>query len=210
MTELSTPEPESLNMILSAKRLEPLTGHQAVQFQIYLELILKWNQRMNLTAIRDRTGILNRHFVECINCARALPAGIETALDFGSGAGLPGVPIAICRPEISVTLAESQTKKAAFLNEVVRALTLSARVFAGRAEKVGVKFDCVAMRAVDQMAKAVSYATDLVAQRGWLALMATVGTESEATASAGKEFRWEKGMPLTGSAEGILLLGRRD
>ena len=79
-----------------------------------------------LTAIRDEEGILTRHFVESIVCARALPAGIATLLDVGSGAGFPGIPIALCRSEIAVTLAESQGKKAAFLQEAVRVLGVAA------------------------------------------------------------------------------------
>ena len=84
--------------------------------------------------MRDEQGILSRHFVESIVVARELPQGIRTLLDFGSGAGLPGIPIALCRPEIAVTLAESQGKKAAFLQEAVRVLAISAMVHAGRAE----------------------------------------------------------------------------
>ena len=71
---------------------------------------------------------------------------MATLLDFGSGAGLPGIPIALCRPEICVTLAESQAKKAAFLQEAARTLTLSSKIFAGRAEKLTDTYDCVAMR----------------------------------------------------------------
>ncbi len=112
---------------------------QNKQFTDYISLIIRWNARTNLTSIRDETGIIQRHFVESIACAQALPAGIQTLLDFGSGAGFPGIPIAICRPEIAVTLAESQNKKAAFLQEVTRVLECSTwsnpiRVHAGRAE----------------------------------------------------------------------------
>ena len=92
---------------------------------------------MNLTAVRDPQQIQARHFVESIACARNLPADIGSLLDFGSGAGFPGVPIALCRPAIRVTLAESQNKKASFLMEVVRVLKLSSKVFAQRAENLG-------------------------------------------------------------------------
>src|SRR5207342_666778 len=106
----------------------------AGQFQAYLELLLRWNARLNLTAIRDQEGILSRHFVESIACARAVPEEVATLLDFGSGAGFPGIPIALCRPEIVVTLAESKAKKAAFLQEALRTLALRANVRAKRAE----------------------------------------------------------------------------
>ena len=120
-----------------------------------------------------RRGHLSRHFIESIAVARNLPLGIGTLLDFGSGAGLPGIPIALCRPEIVVTLAESQSKKAAFLQEVVRVLGLEAKVHAQRAEVLRTVFDCVTMRAVDKMPKAVAAAVPLVAPAGWLALMTT-------------------------------------
>src|SRR3954465_8932917 len=130
-----------LNTLLSEVGLKQLDPSQEDRFGRYLELLVKWNERMNLTAVRDRGEIMRRPFVECIGCAQVLPAGIGELLDFGSGAGFPGIPIAICRPEIAVALAESQAKKAAFLNEVVRTLDLKASVFAGRAESITRSFD---------------------------------------------------------------------
>ena len=90
------------------------------QFSTYLELLLRWNARLSLTAIREPGQIIRRHFAECAFAAQHLPADIESLLDYGSGAGLPGIPFAICRPEIRVTLAEAHGKKASFLREVVR------------------------------------------------------------------------------------------
>src|ERR1700739_2299273 len=127
------PETGNLTSLLSATSLGPLSPEIAAKFDEYLALILRWNARMNLTAIREPNEILRRHFVESIACAQELPTVILTLLDFGSGGGFPGLPIALCRPEISVTLAESQGKKAAFLNEAVRTLNLNTKVFAGRA-----------------------------------------------------------------------------
>ncbi len=142
-------------------------------------------------------------------CAQALPAGIRTLLDLGSGAGLPGIPIALCRPEIKVTLAESQGKKAAFLQEAVRVLGLSAAVHAGRAELLTLPFDCVTLRAVDRMPRAVSAAVRLVAPGGWLALMTTEGELSALQAAASTEFSWRTTVPLPGSIERLLALGER-
>ena len=123
-----------LNEILAEFGQKPIHLLHSKRFEEYLFLLLRWNARVNLTAIRDEEGILRRHFVESIVCARALPAGITSLLDFGSGAGFPGIPIALCCPEIAVTLAESQGKKAAFLSEAVRVLGISAKVHSGRAE----------------------------------------------------------------------------
>src|SRR6202021_1640898 len=152
---------EKLNAMLTSASLDPLDEVLSARFEDYLALLVKWNGRINLTAIRDEEGVLARHFVESIACAKALPADIGTLLDFGSGGGFPGVPIALCRPEIAVTLAESQGKKAAFLQEAVRVLDLPATVHAGRAESLSGQFDCVTLRAVDRMQQAIRTASGL-------------------------------------------------
>ena len=106
-----------LTELLADTGLGMLDAEEARLFEIYFSLLIRWNARVNLTSVRSQEGILSRHFMESIACARALPAEVSTLLDFGSGGGFPGIPIAICRPEIAVTLAESQGKKAAFLQE---------------------------------------------------------------------------------------------
>jgi 16S rRNA (guanine527-N7)-methyltransferase len=185
-----------LNRLLAHAEMPSLSQELSDRFETYLGLLLRWNARTNLTAIRDEDGILSRHFVESIACADAVPSGTSTLLDFGSGAGFPGIPIALCRPEISVTLAESQTKKAAFLHEAIRTLGLSASVHAGRAETLAATFDCVTMRAVDHMQKAVSVAARLVCRGGSLVLM-TTGPESVLLKRhAGRGFTWNPAIRL--------------
>jgi 16S rRNA (guanine527-N7)-methyltransferase len=198
-----------LNVLLAEAGLAPLDTAQADRFEDYLSLFVRWNTRINLTAIRDEDGILFRHFVESIACARALPGGLATLLDFGSGGGFPGIPIALCRPEIAVTLAESQGKKAAFLQEAVRVLGISAKVHADRAETLRAVFDCVVLRAVDRMTEAVEMAAQLVAPSGWLALMTTDGEVAQLQSAAGAGFSWAKAIPLPGSTERLLALGMR-
>jgi 16S rRNA (guanine527-N7)-methyltransferase len=126
----------------------------------YLELLLKWNSRTNLTAIRDPQEIVRRHFGESLFAGLHLAPEADTVLDFGSGAGFPGLPIAILRPEISVTLAESQNKKATFLREVVRTLSLLVEVWPARVETMPESrtFHTVTLRAVDNMSAALSAA----------------------------------------------------
>lgn len=196
-----------LQELLAAAGLPALTADQQVHFENYLALLLRWNARVNLTAIRDEDGILSRHFVESIACAHALPAEIATLLDFGSGAGFPGIPIAICRPEIAVTLAESQGKKAAFLSEAVRVLGLSAKVHSGRAEALRAVFDCVTLRAVDKMGLAVQAATRLVPAGGWLAPLTTHAELEKLKVVADAEFSWLTPIALPGSDDRILVLG---
>jgi 16S rRNA (guanine527-N7)-methyltransferase len=185
--------------------LETLDPATAAKFADYYALLLRWNARTNLTAIRDQEGVLSRHFVESIACARALPHGIATLLDFGSGAGFPGIPIALCRSEIAVTLAESQGKKAAFLREAVRTLNLPIHVHSGRAEMLTAKFDCVTLRAVDHMAEAVRDASTLVSMDGWLTVMTT---EGECEQLRGDLHSWQDPVALPGSNHRMLVLAR--
>jgi 16S rRNA (guanine527-N7)-methyltransferase len=201
---------QKLNRILVDVGQSPLSLEVSSQFEAYLALLLRWNSITNLTAIRDEDVILRRHFLESIACARALPEEIHTLLDFGSGAGFPGFPIAICRPGIAVTLAESQTKKAAFLREVARVLGIAVEVWGGRAESVvGRTFDCVTLRAVDKMQKAVKAGANLVAPGGWLALLTTQGASAGLRAAAGPAFEWSAGIGLPGAEQRIVLRGRR-
>jgi len=199
----------SINDALKAAGMEGLDSQVFASFESYLELILRWNARTNLTAVRDPEGIIQRHFLESIACARMLPVGIATLLDFGSGAGFPGIPIALCRPEISVTLAESQGKKAAFLQEAVRELELKARVFAGRAETLSDKFDCVTLRAVDRMEHAIRAAGVLVRLGGWLAPMTTTSNLPKLQWALGTEYTWAAPKAVPGSEQRILALATK-
>lgn len=198
-----------LNRLLAEAGLAPLDDAQTNLFEAYLSLFVRWNSRTNLSAVRQPEAILPRHFVESIACARAIPAGLSTLLDFGSGGGLPGIPIALCRPEIAVTLAESQGKKAAFLKEAVRTLAISATVFSGRAETLAEKFDCATLRAVDKMRQAVESGAQLVKAGGWLALMTTRAEGLALQQSAGAAYGWQEAVALPGSDDRILMLGRK-
>ncbi len=113
----------------------------------HYQLLVKWNRVLNLTSIRDAEGAVVRHYCECLFFASLLP---ETGrvLDLGSGAGFPGVPIAVLRPEIYVTLLESHQRKAVFLKEAARELA-NVDVLAKRAEDISVTWDLVVSRAVD-------------------------------------------------------------
>jgi 16S rRNA (guanine527-N7)-methyltransferase len=195
---------------LESAGLAPLGQALGASFAAYLSLILRWNQRINLTSVRDEAGIISRHFVESIACAVALPTGIGTLLDIGSGGGFPGIPIALCRPEISVTLAESQGKKAAFLHEAVRVLGITVRVLPARAESELTVYDCITLRAVDRMQDAVHLAAELVRQGGWLALMTTESEASLLQSAADSSFAWFPPIGLPESAERLILIGQKN
>lgn len=199
---------ERLDSLLKDAGFAVLDGTTVEKFENYLSLIIRWNSHINLTSLRTEDAIISIHLAESIACARALPEGIASLLDFGSGAGLPGVPIALCRPEIAVTLAESQGKKAAFLQEVVRVLKIPVRVHAMRAETIGGVFDCVVLRAVDRMPRAVGAAVPLVKPEGWLALMTTDVEFPRLQAVAGAGFCWANPIRLQDSRSRVLALER--
>jgi 16S rRNA (guanine527-N7)-methyltransferase len=173
----------------------------------YLDLLLKWNARTNLTAIRDPEEIVRRHFGESLFAARHLP-DCSTLLDLGSGAGFPGVPIQLLRPRIAVTLAESQGKKASFLREAVRTLGLKSEVWAGRIEAMPAdrRFEVVALRAVDKMPDALALAG--VRSSGYVVVL---GTPSPAFGAAiGEGFRLSDSFEIPESLNRrVLVLSKR-
>jgi 16S rRNA (guanine527-N7)-methyltransferase len=199
-----------LSALLAEAGFESLTSSQADRFAKYIDLFLRWNEKTNLSAIREEDEILRRHILESIQCARTLPAGLTSLLDFGSGGGLPGIPISILHPDIEVTLAESQIKKATFLNEVVRTLSLNAKVHSARAELLNRKFDCVTLRAVDKMTEAVQAASHLVSSNGWMVLMTTAADTATHQAAAGPNFTWIPPTPILASDSRLILLGHKN
>jgi len=185
-----------------------LPGSCYDQFSDYLELLLRWNARLSLTAIREPAQIIRRHFAECAFAAQHLPVDIESLLDYGSGAGLPGIPFAICRPEIRVTLAEAQGKKASFLREVVRTIGTETEVYDGRVEKMaqGRPFHAVSMRAVEKMELAIPIALRMVER--YLVLLTTERSAREYGKLA-PELRWLDPVRLPNSDQMILAIGGR-
>jgi 16S rRNA (guanine527-N7)-methyltransferase len=181
--------------------------HIHAQLAVYLDLILKWNARTNLTAIRTPEEIVRRHFGESLFVGARL-GECPTLLDFGSGAGFPGIPIQLLRPDIQVTLAESQGKKASFLREVIRALNLPTEVWPARVQAIPAtrQFHTITLRAVDKMEAAVAEAARRATHR--VALLTTRQAQLEVPALA-EAFRFAEPIPLPQSSEGILLIADR-
>ena len=148
---------------------EGLPGGVYEALSTYVDVVMRWNARTNLTSIRDAETLVQRQVGESVFASRFLAPGLSV-LDFGSGAGFPGIPLALAVPGLRVTLAESQGKKASFLREVVRTLSLDAEVFSGRVEALPAArvFDAVVMRAVDHSAAMLPVAGPRVVPGGSL------------------------------------------
>ena len=115
----------------------PATEEQVLQIQQYMRILLIWNEKVNLTAIRKPLEILYRHFCESMYAAEAIPVKNGRLADIGSGGGIPGLPLKIMRPDLQVFLVESNIKKVTFIAEVIRELGLSgAQVLGGRYQEL--------------------------------------------------------------------------
>jgi 16S rRNA (guanine527-N7)-methyltransferase len=136
----------------------------------YLDLLIRWNAAYNLTAVREPRQMVVRHLLDSLSILPFVQG--STLADLGSGAGLPGVPLAIARPEIAVTLVDSNGKKARFLREAVRTLPLpNARVLQQRAQELDETFDCITARAFTSLGKMLEWGGHALARDGvWLAL----------------------------------------
>ena len=130
--------------------LPELSARQLGQLYDHYELLIRWNQRMNLTTVKPGTETVTRHYCESLFFAAQFPPGNDriSVLDLGSGAGFPGIPMAILKPEWHVTLLESSQRKAVFLRESTRHLG-NVTVRAERMEQTQEHGDWVVSRAVD-------------------------------------------------------------
>ena len=162
----------------------PLSASQIDQFQRYYDLLLEWNARMNLTAITEHEEVQTKHYLDSLAgipiIAEELnesvpPARALHAIDVGTGAGFPGIPLKIAWPALKLTLLDGTGKKITFLTEVVAALNLSGvRVVQGRAEEVAhdaafrAQFDLVTARAVARLNTLVEYLLPLARQDGFV------------------------------------------
>jgi 16S rRNA (guanine527-N7)-methyltransferase len=206
-----------------------LSASQLQGISTYIDILKRWNARINLTAIRDEEEIVTRHFGESIFAARHLfpiTAHVATdafvrqpelssqihVADLGSGAGFPGVPIKLWAPEISLTLIESNQKKTAFLREVARALTLTnVNIQKVRAEELNPDqiFDLVTLRAVERFAAVLPTASSLIAPDGRFALLIGSSQVKEAQTIL-PELSWQPEIPIPGSKARILLVGTKE
>ena len=160
----------------------------AEKLELYARLLVQWNERMNLTAITDPEGILRKQFVDSLTALPHLPAGPCRLIDVGTGAGFPGVPLAVVRGDLQLTLLDSLNKRLVFLRELCAALELPVTLIHARAEEGGrqpalrEQFDVATARAVAALPVLAEYCLPFVKQGG--RFIAMKGPEGEAEAAA--------------------------
>jgi 16S rRNA (guanine527-N7)-methyltransferase len=184
---------------------------QIVLIHKYMAILRQWNEKLNLTAIRDPLEILYRHFCESMYAAVAVPGDFGRLADIGSGAGFPGIPLKILRPEIELFLVESNIKKGTFLAEVVRELELTnARVLISRYEELLEELaplDYVCSRAVGEFGPFLDWAASerLSARRSLL----WIGGRDLDEVRKSEMWDWQEPIPVPHSLRRHLLVGVR-
>jgi 16S rRNA (guanine527-N7)-methyltransferase len=185
----------------------------------YINLLRRWNQRVNLTAVRNEDEIVTRHFGESLFTAVHLFPDARShdwvndnklsLADLGSGAGFPGIPIKMWSPNLALTLIEANHKKAAFLGEVSRALRLTnVNIESARAETIPQSFETVTVRAVEHFGDILPVANRLIADSGRLALLISRPQVSEAQAVLPR-LEWQDFRAMPGSESRVLFVGSK-
>ena len=167
-----------------------LTGEQLDKFQLYMEMLLEWNEKLNLTAIKEPMQVAEKHFLDSLTVLSAcsIKQGARV-LDVGTGAGFPGIPMKIMRPDLEVTLLDGVNKKLNFLGELCQALGISCARVHKRAEEAGrdasmrESFDVVTARAVAALNVLCEYCLPLVKMKGFFVAMKGPGVGEEVEAA---------------------------
>ena len=174
-------EGESERLLLATQTLGlSVSPDQIEQLVAYVDLLEKWNRAYNLTAIRDRREIVDRHLIESLSIAPFLSG--DSRVDVGTGAGLPGIPLAIIEPGVHYVLLDSNGKKTRFLSEVKRALALTnINVETTRVEswRPGRHFDAVVTRAFADLGTTLERVDHLMGSQGMLFAMKTESASKE-------------------------------
>lgn len=169
-----------------AKQIEiMLDKKQIEQFYQYMQILLEWNEKINLTAITKPEEIILKHFIDSITIAKYIQKNAKI-VDVGTGAGFPGMPLKIIREDIEVTLLDSLNKRIYFLEEVIKQLKLKeieaihARVEEfGKNEKYRETFDYATSRAVANLATLSEYVVPLVKMKGMCLCMKGANVKEE-------------------------------
>jgi 16S rRNA (guanine527-N7)-methyltransferase len=212
MTTSNSPGP-SAEIIRRALDEFQLTAddQQVLQIQQYIGTLRHWNEKLNLTAIRDPLEILYRHFCESMYAAVAVPVENGRLADVGSGAGFPGLPLKIIRPDLQVFLVESNLKKAMFLAEVIRELGLvGAQVLVRRYEELGEEvapLDYVCSRALGDFAPFLEWAHS--EQLGTKQVILWIGARDLPEIQKIRTWEWREPIQVPHSLRRLLLVGTK-
>jgi len=189
----------------------PAYDDQVLQIQQYIKILLAWNEKVNLTAIRDPLEILHRHFCECMYAAEAITLEKGRLADVGSGGGFPGLALKIMRPGLQVFLVESNIKKVTFLAEVIRELGLNgAQVLASRYEELGEEMaplDYICSRALGEFPSFLEWArSDQIAARQ---VILWIGARDLEEIRRIKTWEWREPISVPHSLRRLLLVGNK-
>ena len=188
-----------------------IDSEQVFLIQRYIAILLRWNEKLNLTAIRDPLEILYRHFCESMFAGGAIPVDKGRLADIGSGPGFPGIPLKIARPELELCLVESNVKKGTFLAEVVRELKLAnSRVLISRYEELGEEIaplDYVCSRAVGEFGPFLAWAG--LAQVQARQVILWIGGRDLEAAQKSKNWEWREPILIPRSLQRYLLVGKK-
>src|SRR5258708_7676242 len=213
MTTTNAPAPPSVTVIRRALAEFKLPAYddQVLQIQQYIKILLAWNEKINLTAIRDPLEILYRHFCESMYAAEIIPERGGRLADVGSGGGFPGLPLKIIRPDLRVFLVESNLKKATFLAEVIRELGLNdAQVLVRRYEELHEEIaplDYVCSRGLGEFPAFLNWAASdrIGAKQAILWIGARDLPEIESISG----WDWQEPIPVPHSVRRLLLVGAK-
>jgi len=189
----------------------PAYDEQVLQIQQYMKILLAWNEKINLTAIRDPLEILYRHFCECMYAAEALHLENGRLADVGSGGGFPGLALKIIRPGLRVFLVESNIKKVTFLAEVIRELGLrDAQVLARRYEELGEEvapLDYICSRALGEFPAFLEWArSEQIATKQ---VILWIGARDLPEIQAIRSWEWAEPIQVPHSLRRLLLVGTK-
>jgi len=179
------------------------------RIRTYISLLLRWNERVSLTTVTDPREIIKFHFGESLFAAISVPIQFGRLADVGSGAGFPGIPLAMYARELQATLIESNLKKSTFLSEVARSLSLqNVTVVRSRMEDFpaeSIRFDFVTVRAVGSFPELLSWAQLALSDFGILVLW--LGGSDVTEVSSDSSWKWREPIRIPGSRNRYLLIG---
>lgn len=211
---MTTKTPAPLTAVIRRALAEfnlPAYDDQVLQIQRYIEILLIWNEKVNLTSIRDPLEILYRHFCESMYASVAVPVENGRLADVGSGGGFPGLPLKIIRPNLRVFLVESNLKKATFLTEIVRELGLrDVQVLVRRYEELSEEMaplDYVCSRALGEFPGFLEWAGST--QTGAEQVILWIGARDLPEIQKIATWDWQEPIAVPRSLRRLLLVGSK-